>query len=68
LLIGSAPLTAGPLSPVLDDAVLPRQKRSLLDRLYQRLITALDLLSQAIGLAISSTNENKIPVGAPITT
>jgi hypothetical protein len=61
------PLAAGLLSPVLGDAVLPRQRRSLLDRLYQRLTTALDGLTRAIGLAFSSTNENKIPVGAPIT-
>jgi hypothetical protein len=37
-----APLTAGLLSPVPGDAALPRQKRSLLDRLYQALTTALD--------------------------
>jgi len=62
-----APLTAGLLNPVPGDAALPRQKRSLLDRLYQRLTTALDQLTAALGLASSSTNENKIPVGAPIT-
>jgi hypothetical protein len=62
-----APLTAGLLSPVPGDAALPRQKRSLLDRLYQTLTTALDRLTRAIGLASSSSNENKIPVGAPIT-
>jgi hypothetical protein len=62
-----APLTAGLLSPVPGDAALPRQKRSLLDRLYQALTTALDRPTRAIGLASSSSNENKIPVGAPIT-
>jgi hypothetical protein len=61
-----APITAG-LSPVPGDAALPRQKRSLLDRLYQALTTALDRPTRAIGLASSSSNENKIPVGAPIT-
>jgi hypothetical protein len=62
-----APLAAGLLSPVPGDATLPRQKRSLLDRLYQRLTAALDHLTRAIGLASSSTNANEIPVGAPIT-
>ena len=62
-----APLTAGLLSPLPGDAALTRQKRSLLDRLYQTLTTALDRLTRAIGLAPSSGNENKIPVGAPIT-
>jgi DNA invertase Pin-like site-specific DNA recombinase len=62
-----APFTAGLLNPVPGDTALPRQKRSLLDRLYQRLTTALDQLTTALGLASSSTNENKIPVGAPIT-
>jgi hypothetical protein len=49
------------------DAVFPRQKRSLLDRLYHCLTAALDQIVPAIGLAPSSINENKIPVGAPIT-
>ena len=62
-----APLTAGLLSPVPGDAALPVQKRSLLDRLYQPLTTALDRLTCAIGLAPSSGNENKIPVSPPIT-
>jgi hypothetical protein len=62
-----APLTAGLLNPVPGDAALPRQKRSLLDRLYQRLTIALDQLTTALGLAPSSANENKIPVAAPIT-
>jgi hypothetical protein len=60
-------LAAGLLSPVPGDAVFPRQKRSLLDRLYQRLTTALDQLTRAIGLASSSTTANKIPAVAPIT-
>jgi hypothetical protein len=62
-----APLTACLLSPVPSEAAFPRQKLSLLDRLYQRLTAALDRLTRAIGLASSSINENKIPVGAPIT-
>ena len=62
-----APLTAGLLSPVPGDAAVPPQKRSRLDRLYQTLTTALDRLTRAIGLAPTSGNENKIPVGAPIT-
>jgi hypothetical protein len=62
-----APLAAGLLNPVPSDAVLPRHKRSLLDRLYQRLTDALDQLIRALGLASSSANENKIPVGPPIT-
>ena len=62
-----APLTAALLNPVPGDVALPRQKRSLLDRLYQRLTTALDQLATALGLASPSTNENKIPVSAPIT-
>jgi hypothetical protein len=65
--INQVGITAGLLSPVPGDAPLPRQKRSLLDRLYQTLTTALDRLTRAIGLAPSSDNENKIPVGAPLT-
>ncbi|MBV8522006.1 MAG: hypothetical protein JOY71_07755, partial [Acetobacteraceae bacterium] len=62
-----APLAAALLSPVRGDAAFPRKKLSLLDRLYQRLTTALDRLTRAIGLASSAPNENEIPVGAPIT-
>lgn len=62
-----APLAAGLLSPVPGDDAFPRQKLSLLDRLYQRLTAALDRLIRAIGLASSSTYANEIPVGAPIT-
>jgi hypothetical protein len=62
-----APLAAGLLSPVPGDAAFPRQKLSLLDRLYQRLTAALDKLTQAIGLISSPTNENKILVHAPMT-
>jgi len=45
-----APLTAGLLSPVRADATLPGQRRSQLDRLYQRVVDDLDALIHAIGL------------------
>ena len=62
-----APLTAARLHPVPGDAALAPRKRSLLDRLYQRLNAALDRLLHAIGLApIPTSNENKILVHAPI--
>jgi hypothetical protein len=45
-----APLTAGLLSPVRADARVHSQKRSQLDRLYQRVIDDLDALVGALGL------------------
>jgi hypothetical protein len=45
-----APLTAGLLSPVRADARLPNQRRSQLDRLYQRIVDDLDALIHAVGL------------------
>jgi hypothetical protein len=45
-----APLTSGLLSPVRADAKLQSQRRSQLDRLYQRVVDDLDNLIQAIGL------------------
>jgi len=45
-----APLTAGLLSPVSADVTLPSQRRSQLDRLYQRVVDDLDALIHAIGL------------------
>src|SRR6202008_2822312 len=45
-----APLTAGLLSPVKADARLQSQRRSQLDRLYQRVIDDLDTLIRAVGL------------------
>lgn len=45
-----APLTAGLLSPVPADSKLPQQKRSQLDRLYQRIVDDLDKLLAAVGL------------------
>jgi DNA-binding transcriptional ArsR family regulator len=45
-----APLTAGLLSPVSGDKKLQQQKRSQLDRLYQRVVDDLDKLMDAVGL------------------
>jgi hypothetical protein len=45
-----APLTAGLLSPVSGDARIGQQKRSQLDRLYQRVVDDLDTLVRAVGL------------------
>jgi hypothetical protein len=45
-----APLTAGLLSPVKADAKLESQRRSQLDRLYQRVVDDLDTLVRAVGL------------------
>src|ERR1700686_1251236 len=45
-----APLTAGLLSPIKADFRLESQRRSQLDRLYQRVINDLDTLVRAVGL------------------
>ena len=45
-----APLTAGLLSPVKADPKLDAQRRSQLDRLYQRVVDDLDNLIHAVGL------------------
>ena len=45
-----APLTAGLLAPVSADSKLQQQKRSQLDRLYQRVVDDLDKLMDAVGL------------------
>ena len=45
-----APLTAGLLQPVKSDSKLQQQKRSQLDRLYQRVVDDLDQLLKAVGL------------------
>ena len=45
-----APLTAGLLSPVAGDRKLQKQKRSQLDRLYQRVVDDLDKLIDVVGL------------------
>ena len=47
---GLAPLTAGLLSPIKADAKLECQRRTQLDRLYQRVIDDLDTLVRAVGL------------------
>lgn len=44
-----APLTAGLLQPVKGDSKLQQQKRSQLDRLYQRVVDDLDQLLKAVG-------------------
>lgn len=49
-----APLTAGLLQPVAADSKLKAQKRSQLDRLYQRVVDDLDRLLQAVGLTIAA--------------
>jgi hypothetical protein len=45
-----APLTAGLLRPVTADARLAEEKRHRLDRLYQRIVTDLEALLEAVGL------------------
>ena len=45
-----APLTAGLLSPLAGDSKLQHQKRSQLDRLYQRVVDDLNKLMLAVGL------------------
>jgi hypothetical protein len=49
-----APLTAGLLQPVSGDSKLQQQKRSQLDRLYQRVADDLDRLLKAVGLNIAA--------------
>jgi hypothetical protein len=45
-----APLTAGLLAPLAGDSKLQHQKRSQLDRLYQRIVDDLNKLMLAVGL------------------
>ena len=45
-----APLTARLLSPIKMDSKLASQRRSQLDRLYQRVVDDLDELIRAVGL------------------
>jgi hypothetical protein len=45
-----APLTAGLLSPIKADSRLQSERRTQLDRLYQRVIDDLDTLVRAVGL------------------
>jgi hypothetical protein len=49
-----APLTAGLLSPISADARLQNNKRSQLDRLYQRVVDDLDALVRALGLNLKA--------------
>lgn len=49
-----APLTAGLLQPVSGDSKLQQQKRSQLDRLYQRVADDLDRLLKTVGLNIAA--------------
>jgi hypothetical protein len=49
-----APLTAGLLQPALGDSKLQAEKRSQLDRLYQRVTDDLDRLLHAVGLQIAA--------------
>ena len=49
-----APLTAGLLAPFRGDRLLAEEKRSQLDRLYQRICDSLDALLQAVGLKIAA--------------
>src|SRR5271167_708228 len=48
-----APLSAGLLSPVSADRQIDQQKRSQLDRLYQRVVDDLDALVGAVGLKVA---------------
>jgi hypothetical protein len=49
-----APLTAGLLQPSAGDSKLQTQKRSQLDRLYQRVADDLDRLLAAVGLRVAA--------------
>jgi hypothetical protein len=48
-----APLTSGLLTPFSGDVNLQQQKRSQLDRLYQRVVDDLDKLMQLVGLKVA---------------
>jgi hypothetical protein len=49
-----APLTAGLLHPIPGDTKLQQQKRTQLDRLYQRIADDLDQLLAAVGLKFAA--------------
>jgi hypothetical protein len=49
-----APLTAGLLNPISADARLHHDRRSQLDRLYQRVVDDLDALVRALGLNLKA--------------
>jgi hypothetical protein len=48
-----APLTSGLLAPFAADAKLQQQKRSQLDKLYQRVVDDLDKLLHGVGLKVA---------------
>ena len=62
-----APLAAGLFHPYPGDRRLATERLTQLDRLYQKVVNALDNLVTAVGLKVAPPNENKIPVAAPIT-
>ena len=65
-----APLTAGLLSPVRSDRQVEQQKRSQLDRLYQRVVDDIDASRpgrRSQSRMTTASNENKIPTTATIT-
>ena len=49
-----APLTASLLHPIAGDRKLQQQKRTQLDRLYQRIVDDLDQLLNAVGLKLAA--------------
>jgi hypothetical protein len=49
-----APLTAGLLKPFPGDRKLAEEKRSALDRLYQRIVDDLNELLRAVGLKVAA--------------
>jgi hypothetical protein len=49
-----APLTAGLLHPITADRKLHQQKRTQLDRLYQRIADDIDQLFNAVGLKLAA--------------
>ena len=49
-----APLTAGLLQPAAGDSRLQQEKRTQLDRLYQRVVDDLNRLIQAVGLKLAA--------------
>jgi hypothetical protein len=49
-----APLTAGLLCPFPSDKKVPNEKRSQLDRLYQKVVDHLEKLIAAVGLKVAA--------------
>ena len=52
-----APLTAGLLCPFSGDKKVPNEKRSQLDRLYQKIADDLDKLIAALGLKVAASSQ-----------